>query len=26
LHGITHLKTEVRDWEKREIPQEGRPR
>lgn len=26
LHGITHLKTEVSDWQKREIPQVDGPR
>jgi len=26
LHGITHLKTEVSDWQKREIPQTDGPK
>jgi hypothetical protein len=25
MHGITHLKTEVSDWQKQEITQERRP-
>jgi hypothetical protein len=24
LHGITHLKTEASDWQKRQVPQPGR--
>jgi hypothetical protein len=26
LHGITHLRTEVSDWQKRELPQTGGPK